>query len=658
MLYKITKAGLSFREFKRCIENIEIAFYDEKSYLDNRQYIDLLPSWTDKPEPEKCLDEIAKSLDEITKKRCSYKNLYSAIQENGQLKGFYFPFADRFQRYFMKRKWHNPVNNPRQKAEELLCLENERIGDIYANYSNNVRDFKHFINVVAAMARLINFFRSKDNTDTFITRNDALDVDVSYHERHGFRIFTLMLAAFYHDIGKTVEYHRHGMEGSIILSDHRSKSWNDFVIIIEEYQKLYPTDFCYNFEHDDLIFISDFLYYHDQFGTLSTGESGYLRLVDLVSRIKRHSLIHNKRQDDRSNRVQTDQKEWSYRFLFDLWLLNLADIIVSRDNKDEVDLDWEYEEKANNKIKEFLLSNEQAAILIHDLNISFKLMNDINLHLHSDNLSELYKITIDFSKRHTTERLRRLIFKSIEKALKHFYKVNNYDTPIEDITEKQQLYSVNNILRKFTETQDEYMNPDDVKKASYINAYNEMRCIVEKLYDDLCIGAYDNASAVCPKEKLNTLTREVNAIITQHIKTVGEFDVFSERFSLVGQMDYALGCFQQIVATALDCVYAELIVPHIYKSKLIRDANAEAIDDAFLVKLKGKLLVENLTSIFIEIIHHLLFRDEFGTRLRNIEFNDLKNRLNDEKIRAILSQDGHARMKRALQLILQTVFLY
>ncbi|MBF0516646.1 MAG: hypothetical protein HQK97_05930 [Nitrospirae bacterium] len=666
MLYKITKKGLSHEEILRCIENIKKAFYDEDSYLGkgeslgNREYIDVLPEWPAKPKPDKCLEEIKAKLDEIVKKRVCKPGdgLYCVLSvcDGAVLAKYYFPFVDRYQRYFMDRKWQNPVRDPRVDADELLCLESIDKGNVYTNSSNNVKAYNHFINVVTAMARLISFFRDEKNIDKYIINGNKKQIDISYDKKHGFRIFTLMLAAFYHDIGKTVEYHRHGMEGAIILSDHRSKAWNDFIVIIDKYHGLYPDDFCYKFEHDDLIFISDFLYYHDQFGPLSTGESGYLRLVDLVSRVKKHSLICNKQPYDPSSKVQDDQKRWSYRFLFDLWLLNLADIIASYDNKDEIDTTWEYEDRADRKIEEFLTENDQASILLHDLNISFKLLDTINEHLHSDNLSEAYKEASDFSKRHTTERLRRLTYVSIERALRQFCKNNHYRIPSYKVSNEQKSKSIENVLRKFKEIK---IVKGDLA-GDLTSPYNTMRSILGCINEDLCLGVFDDTFAASQEGRLNTSTREVNAIINRHIKTMGDFDAFSERFSLVGQMDYALGCFQQIVETALDCVYVELIVPHKYKSKLIRDINAETIegDMDFLIRLNSKLLVENLISVFIEIIHHLLFRDEFGTRLRNIEFNDLRKRLNDEKIRAILSQDGHARMKRALQLILQTVFLY
>lgn len=68
-----------------------------------------------------------------------------------------------------------------------------------------------------------------------------------------------------------------------------------------------------------------------------------LRLVDMVDRIKRYSMKHGdngKKQDC-----------CSYQCLFDLWLLNIADIIVSIDNKYGVQSDWRSKEKADRKIR-------------------------------------------------------------------------------------------------------------------------------------------------------------------------------------------------------------------------------------------------------------------------------------------------------------------
>jgi hypothetical protein len=47
----------------------------------------------------------------------------------------------------------------------------------------------------------------------------------------------------------------------------------------------------WKFERDQLLYVSSRIYFNDQFGTLSTGEAGYLCLVEIVDRFKRASTM-------------------------------------------------------------------------------------------------------------------------------------------------------------------------------------------------------------------------------------------------------------------------------------------------------------------------------------------------------------------------------
>jgi hypothetical protein len=126
------------------------------------------------------------------------------------------------------------------------------------------------------------------------------------------------------------------MEGAIIIEDLTSASRYRLDKVVKCYDKEYE------FGPDDWMFISDLLLFHDQFGTLGTGEDGYMQLVTVVDRIKQYGLIHNH-----------EQRIWSARYLFDLWLLNIADIIVSLKDKYSLQKKWWKHSSAESEIGNF-----------------------------------------------------------------------------------------------------------------------------------------------------------------------------------------------------------------------------------------------------------------------------------------------------------------
>ena len=232
------------------------------------------------------------------------------------------------------------------KLPEPKGQEEETVGE-EANYSKNVGDYNHFLNVVAATARLIAFFtpsvpvnKSVNNVEKLLNQpgyakennqpicdKTALAQVLPFDSTPDQRTFKLLLAAFYHDIGKTVVYHRHSMEGASILASHTSTALLQLGDIVKSYNP------AWSFDRDDLLHVATLVYYHDQFGTLSTGEAGYLRLVDIVDRFKRASTAVG-----RDNRQV--QSKLSKQYLFDLWLLNVADIMVSVKDKWKLQEVW------------------------------------------------------------------------------------------------------------------------------------------------------------------------------------------------------------------------------------------------------------------------------------------------------------------------------
>lgn len=441
-----------------------------------------------------------------------------------------------------------------------------------------------------------------------------------------------MLAAYFHDIGKTIVYHRHGMEGSVIISEHTSQSWYQLNRIAKQY------GFREEFSRNDLLYISDLLDFHDRFGTMSTGEAGYLQLVEMIERIKRYSLKHKERED---------QIAWNFRYLFDLWLLNVADIFVSLTRKWEHQEEWLTREDAETKIQRIIhKERSKICLLTHDLHMAIELLNTVNQHRHTDIYPDLIAKAQLYSDRHVIERIRRMIFACLGLSVRKFIPQKDQDRH----GRKNRAISLKN-------------NPD-------------FRKFVFHLY----------------KEKdLNEST--LDSAIERSISAMGDLQEFCYKFSWIGQMDYALGFFESICSRALQMVYHELLpstlpaqpyppsnnsceeslrknhLAYCFRTKWIREKFVEPLDMATspdlhaqeenLAKLQGWQFLENFTITLVSILDHLLFRDSGASnRIKNIEFNETKQRLTAEKIDAIIALNGPYHARRSIQMILKTVFIY
>jgi hypothetical protein len=501
------------------------------------------------------------------------KDAYAFTKLNdGNRSGEYmqFPFTDRFRKYFQKKLRENKPGN------------DDPLGNLY-----------HFENVVAATARLIEHFKTSTNVLELFkqsyhpTKHELEDLKslcktVSYGDIPDMRTFKLMLAAFYHDLGKTVVDHRHGMEGAIILTDNTTQSQYQLGSMAKKYSTAYALG------RDDISFFSDLLFYHDQFGMLSTGESGYLRLVDAVDRIKRCSMKYMG--------CVEKQDACSYQSLFDLWLLNIADIIVSIKDKFIEQGVWLAKKSAKNKIKEFFEQKHQAGSLTHDLRIAFRLLKEHNREMHTDDTSALGKAAQEQCKQHAAQRIRRILTASLDLAL-----------------EKK---------------------PDEPEWKA------EMEGIIKGIRG-LSMG-YKNSAVV------------------RSIQSIGDLQEFCIRLSWIGSMDYSLGFFSKIAKRALEKISEELSPetnqdilssqetskkePTVWqKTNWIRPRDKEKDtklfgDEAgtYLDKVNAQFFIDNYADIVVRIFGHLLFRERTIESLRNIEFEDARTRLTEEKIDKIL----------------------
>ena len=371
-------------EFHQAIGLINNLRYDEKKIAKEKARKDwnLQDIW---------LNQLKEDI--VTKKilqEGSRQPLYRAFKDEGNAEDRAIPFLIHFHQLFSVRRWNEPYKNPSNYCEELFRLKKGEKG----NYSQSYGNYYHFVNVVAALARLIMYFHDKESIRGLVQDRSRDYNALAYGQHPGTRTFKLMLAGFYHDVGKAVVDPRHAMEGAVVLVHHTTKGRHQLYQIAKIYN---PSE---EFERDDLLFVADLVRYHDHFGTVGTGEDSYLPLVDAIDRFKRYSLKHDT--------DKTIQLEWAEKYLFDLWLLNVADIMVSLERKFEEQKEWLADKEASDKINQFLHSS-QGGSLIHDLKITFQLVREHGARKHFDDLSYLEHTAHEYSKRHAIERLRRLV---------------------------------------------------------------------------------------------------------------------------------------------------------------------------------------------------------------------------------------------------------
>lgn len=624
MLFNITSVKISDVDFERHIEKIKLAYFDTNLYREillshDNDLKAKLRKWHINGSDHKDY-QILKQLELILRDR--RKKYYTLIDGDNGDTSLELPFIHRFHIFFLKRRW----NCPDIKDEALYWLTADPAGencnhDNDFNGSKNCGNFMHFVNVVMATARLIALFSSKTNLQHCLLRReiqpknpfvpgesidgissssippqlDELIDRLYFRQDYTFQKFILMIAAFYHDLGKTVVDHRHGMEGAILLSEHVNSSWKQFQAITHCYGDRMNNEII---RKEEILFIADMLDFHDLFGTLSTGETSYLKAADLVAKVKKYSAKHEHSNGEASERIA-----WIERYVFYNWLLNLADILVSKDagQKYKFQSQWMVRADAEDYIVTFFENDRQAGDLVHDLLLTLKIARNNSRNLHEEELSSLYTEAYDLSKRHSVEHIRRLIRTSI--TSKTGYPRN-----------------ANQRYLKFRE--------------SILNQL-ESRHIL-------------------------------NSIIVRSIQSVTDFNNFCKAFSWVGQMDYALGFFSKIAEAALEKTEDEIKNPDSrQKTKLISDKTPnrqfgdelqETID--FYLEMQASLLLDNFTMIVIEILNYLISRERPFDRARNLEFNEASTRLTVEKIDAILAIDGAYNYKRSIRQILQTVFLY
>jgi hypothetical protein len=464
------------------------------------------------------------------------------------------------------------------------------------------------VNVVAALSHLIHFFseRGRDFLELNDLLGDSIWEIIRYRKSPDERKFKLMLSGFYHDVGKTVVDHRHAMEGAMILISHPSDALAAFIALAKEYG--------YKFEREDLLQISDFVNCHDLYGTLSTGENGYIRLIKTVESVVKYCCTewdNNGKKSNIASKIEALENS-GRRLIFDLWLLNVADIIVSRKDKwsmkgaNEI---WNKHLGENDPIileffgiKKTFTGDDgihQGQDLLHDLKITFDLLH-IYLYDRFDSQGLPFKASVlKCSEHHVVARIRKLIKNSL------------YPCVAEELEPSKEA-------------------AEDVAKQKYI----------EQFHDNL----------------LKTPVHVLDKNIENAIRSISDYGEFSKRLAWVGQLDYSLGFFRTISKFALKKVLIQLA--NLGRNTTPPTGWISTSNDRNIIELDSGYFIDNYTAIIIQILHHLLFRDDFSEHYINFEFSYATDHLTDEKMSRLLFFEGPARSMQTTMLILQTIFIY
>lgn len=624
MLNKMINNTITDDEYIKCIDWIRYSYWPYDKFNQTNK-----TAFNKKLRLSKLKERLELLEKEIKEKRLSASDIPDKINdalESFIVDNFYFykdhcgfspiPFLDKYHMLFLKRKWIKPYSNPSSHIEDLLRLSYDE-NNINANYSAHYKNYCHFVNVVAALSHLINYFSNNENsgllnkyfedTEYLITIDRQISELISVDKNDKERKIKIMLAGFYHDIGKTVVDHRHAMEGYMILSSYLSGSILDYTALSKEYD-------C-DFDREDLLFIADMVYYHDLYGTLSTGENGYMRLINLIERIERYCRKERKDSPRITNYkdINNELKNRGIKYIFDLWLLNVADIIVSTDEKWVNQEKWTAHAPGNhniNEIKDFFRIDpnnrnnstliKQGEDLLHDLKVTINLFGTYIDDQYQNQTSPFKPTVLKCSHYHNIARIRRLI--------------------------KNTLFPEVDIISKKDENKD-------------------------------ILFFYDNI--------LNISKYAIDKTIDTAIRSGADYQDFLKRFSWVGQLDYSLKFFKKLSRTALRIVSKELNILYSDKKdiKYVHTGWITENTHTFNQKkdwqeINARYFVDNYIQIIIQIINHLLFRNTFNEHMLNFEFEDAGNRLTHDKIMRILLFEGPARSTKSTMLILETIFIY
>lgn len=541
------------------------------------------------------------------------------------------PFIDRFHSLFLRRKWPTVYGKPSSAVHNILSLSYfgaDACGNI-GNCSANEGNYWHFVNVVAVLSHLVVYFRNGLNINELFAARGEYDF-IKYHSGPDVRSYKLMLGGFYHDIGKTVVDHRHAMEGYMILSSYKSKALLQFEKLSEIYNYGMGVGEKMGLDREDLLFVADLVYYHDLFGTLATGENGYMRLVNLIDRVERYS------RKDAENILINEEKvlRIGKRCLFDLWLLNVADMMTSLNEKWVEHKEWtacdpgSADSFAN--IKKFFKWVINHPVVDNDKTVSCEVYFDKGYDFFHD-----LKVAFELYEIYVKDRYdsKELSFDESVKKCSYYHNVSR----LRRLVKNSLFPNVCMARKELMSRKDEY---DE-------NVYSALYCFYSEI---LGISKY-----------------ALDKTIDTAIRSGTDYAEFFKRFAWVGQLDYSLNFFRKLATYATDHIGEKITKIasnecdndfHGWINHKTNTFGGQSDKSGRWGKANARYFVDNYVQIVVQVINHLLFRDSFYEHIINFEFEDAGNRLTDDKIKRILSFEGPARSTKAMTLILETIFIY
>ena len=590
--------------FARCLEAVKRSYWPEGDFIAKGSK---LPDWGTPPAESEQIAAINKAVDIIAHEVADLPYYEVCDNQPSSPISHWLPYLDHFHKLFLVRQWNAPDRDPRDQAHNLFRLNKAQSKGRQDNYSKNDGNFNHFVNVVAATARFIKHFTEPrhvaelfgSHIGVFGTSDAAEDLfrSLAYIADKGLRAFKLMLAAYYHDIGKAVVDERHAMEGYLLLTSHTSRAC-DALNAIAASHRLFPQSSDL-FTRDDLLNVADFVRNHDIFGTLSTGEAGYTKLCEVVVGATRAGLRHSK-QDTFTAR--------SRRALFDLWLLNCADIMVSIKDKWALQTDLFDTASAQVRIKDFLggttaRSLTKAGRLVHDLLVGYKILHKVTHTRHSFGSAGFEEFSIDTARAHAGERLRRLVLSAIP-------------------------------------------DPTDADSPTYKRLHQHIQAMSEESQTSAVLRSVE---CVAP----------VNEFADRFAR-IGHLDYALSFFRQIAEVA-AIGVTEEI--DGAPAVRLDVGPANPFRTGWIRDRVDElskSKDETYFA-IQARHFFDNYVCVVTEIISHVLFREGALKGILNVEFSDASNRLRQSdrtRKRELAAFDGPNRYRQAIHAILETIFLY
>lgn len=688
MLLQLVNPNLEEPQYKECVNKFLMDLYYPEEKLKNR-YNDLFPP-SEIAEEKISSDSTKKELIKQTVAILLSSDDYGyPIIDNSTNYQFPFPYMNKYIEFFLMRSSKLSCAEYNQDPTEIFCLGDDPKGPMSMNLGN----FFHFINVVMSLSRVIQYFTHSTSPAPklrFFPRRLEDDFEseklLFSYDQNGFaRIFKLMLAGFYHDLGKTNIDQRHSIEGEIlILADQTSASLYKLNIIFQKYKELQLIDKKENFERDDLTLLSKMILYHDQFGTLGTGEDGYLRLVKIVDLIKTLSLCR-----DFSHSDNTQQIIWSACTLFDLWVLNLADILASTNDIGKFVLQgdklWYNKKISIQTISNFLNNSDHGTNISHDLKIALRLLHshfhrEKELKIHVSDSNKIMKEAVENSKFHTTERLRRLITSSLDRPVKSLIEKTKYERVglfakaiAKKLEEKKWIFTIERCLEVLG-TSENFKNKFSwIGKMDYALSFfsliaektlelveNELVDIVELHFKEPMEGrkTFINPEKIIISYKDGkiqdaTLDKKFIPEVRDNkiLLKLGIIDI--QRSDLSKKEYYNVTYNGRLIE--IDRVK---VLP-IQNTSWIRERTFVDIEDkGFITDLNAQFFIDNFTSTIITIISYLLNREKEIDTPKDFQFLYAKDRLNADKIRKITSMVGPFQTNKSVHYILQNIYIY